>query len=129
MQRRGGEAGAARRKWLPRWDLSVSVLVREAVGGRPKGRRRRREEEEELVGTGAPASAEEEKETGGAERGGDGGRRGRHHGASPALTSLSGAAHGGDALPQHQLQPPVGLRLEPAAGKRQPRGSAPCGLR
>ena len=58
MRRRGGEAGAGRRKWLLRRDWSVCVLVREGAGGRPEGRRG---EEEELVGTRAPAAAEEEK--------------------------------------------------------------------
>ena len=65
MRRRGGEAGAGRRKWLPRWDWSVCVLVSEGAGGRPEGRR---EEEEELVGTRAPAAAEEEKAKRKAER-------------------------------------------------------------
>lgn len=69
MQRRGGEAGAGRRKWLPRWDLSVCVLVREGAGVRPEGRRQKREEEEEeLVGTRAPAAGEEKKEKRKAER-------------------------------------------------------------
>lgn len=94
MQRRGGEAGAWRRKLLPRWDLSVCVLVRDGAAGWSEGRRQRREEEEELVGTRAPAVAEEEKgkEEGGAERGGDGAGRGRHHGTIPAPSSLRGAA-------------------------------------
>lgn len=69
MQRRGGEAGAGRRKWLPRWDFCVCVLVREGAGVRPEGRRQKREEEEEeLVGTRAPAAGEEKKEKRKAER-------------------------------------------------------------